>query len=141
MRCAAKRALRNQSWGLICSRLRALQCALILILSVIEVGFNDKRITMRFHTFSWCCHDSAKCALYCAGAFMSPQEVGQKFRDRRKALKLRQRDLAELAGITLRGLTNLENGQANPTLKQLAKIADVLGLEVSIIERSCHGSS
>ena len=72
---------------------------------------------------------------------MSPQEIGQKFRDRRKVLRLRQRDLAELAGITLRGLTSLERGQANPTLKQLAKIADVLGLEVSLIERSRHASS
>jgi transcriptional regulator with XRE-family HTH domain len=72
---------------------------------------------------------------------MSPQEIGQKFRDRRKVLHLRQRDLAELAGVTLRGLTDLERGQANPTLKQLAKIADVLGLEFSLIERSCHASS
>jgi transcriptional regulator with XRE-family HTH domain len=72
---------------------------------------------------------------------MSPQEIGQKFRDRRKMLRLRQRDLAELAGVTLRGLTDLERRQANPTLKQLAKIADVLGLELSLSERSCHASS
>ena len=72
---------------------------------------------------------------------MSPQEIGQKFRDRRKVLRLRQRDVAELAGVTLRGLTDLERGQANPTLKQLARIADVLGLEFSLIERSSHASS
>ena len=56
-------------------------------------------------------------------------------------LRLRQKDLAELAGVTLRGLTDLENGQANPTLKQLGKIADVLGLEFNLIERSRHASS
>ena len=72
---------------------------------------------------------------------MSPQAIGQKFRDRRKVLRLRQRDLAELAGVTLRGLTDLERGQANPTLKQLAKIADALGLEFSLSERSCNASS
>ena len=72
---------------------------------------------------------------------MTSQDIGQKFRDRRKVLRLRQRDLAELAGITLRGITNLERGQANPTLKQLAKIADVLGLEFILIERSRHASS
>jgi transcriptional regulator with XRE-family HTH domain len=49
--------------------------------------------------------------------------------------------LAELAGVTLRGLTALENGQANPTLKQLAKITEVLGLEFILIERSYHASS
>lgn len=72
---------------------------------------------------------------------MTPQEIGQKFRTRRKLLRLRQRDLAELAGVTLRGLTDLENGRANPTLNQLAKIADVLGLEFNLIERSLHASS
>jgi transcriptional regulator with XRE-family HTH domain len=72
---------------------------------------------------------------------MTPQEIGQKFRNRRKLLRLRQRDLAELAGVTLRGLTDLENGRANPTLNQLAKIAAVLGLEVKLIERSPHASS
>jgi transcriptional regulator with XRE-family HTH domain len=53
---------------------------------------------------------------------------------------LRQRDVAELAGVTLRGLTDLERGQANPTLKVLLKIAAVLGLEVNLIERSLHAS-
>ena len=72
---------------------------------------------------------------------MTPQEIGHKFRTRRKVLRLRQRDLAELAGVTLRGLTSLERGQANPTLKQLTKIADVLGLEFNLIERSCRASS
>lgn len=72
---------------------------------------------------------------------MTAQDIGQKFRDRRKVLGLRQRDLAELAGVTLRGLTNLERGQANPTLRQLARLADVLGLEFILIERSRHASS
>ena len=72
---------------------------------------------------------------------MTTEEIGQKCRARRKLLRLRQRDLAELAGITLRGLTELENGRANPTLNQLAKIADVLGLEVNLVERSRHASS
>jgi len=72
---------------------------------------------------------------------MTPKEIGQKIRSRRKVLRLRQRDLAELAGVTLRGLTDLENGQANPTLKQLGKIAEVLGLEFNLIELSRHASS
>jgi DNA-binding XRE family transcriptional regulator len=72
---------------------------------------------------------------------MTLKEIGQKLRSRRRVLHLRQRDLAELAGVTLRGLTDLENGQANPTLKRLGKIADVLGLEFNLIERSHHASS
>ncbi len=72
---------------------------------------------------------------------MSPQDLGQRFRTRRKLLRLRQRDLAEMAEVTLRGLISLEKGQANPTLKQLTKIADVLGLEINVVERACHASS
>lgn len=69
---------------------------------------------------------------------MTNQKIGEMLRVRRKMLRLRQRDLAELAGVTLRGLTELENGRANPTLNQLAKIAEVLGLEIHLTERSVH---
>lgn len=66
------------------------------------------------------------------------QEIGGKIRERRKKLRLRQRDLAELAGVTLRGLTDLENGKANPTINQLVKLAEVLGLEIRLTEKSHH---
>ena len=69
---------------------------------------------------------------------MTNPEIGQLIRERRKLLRLRQRDLAELAGVTLRGLTDLEQGKANPTIHQLGKIVDVLGLEVRLTERSTH---
>jgi y4mF family transcriptional regulator len=66
---------------------------------------------------------------------MTTREIGGKIRQCRKRLGLRQRDLAEIAGVTLRGLTDLENGRANPTLNQLSKILEVLGLEVRVVER------
>jgi DNA-binding XRE family transcriptional regulator len=72
---------------------------------------------------------------------MTSQEIGRQLRARRKFLRLRQRDLAELAGVTLRGLTDLENGRGNPTVKQLAKIGEVLGLELTLVERSGHAPS
>lgn len=64
--------------------------------------------------------------------------IGQKVRLRRRFLHLRQRDLAELAGVTLRGLTALENGEGNPTINQLEKIAHVLGMEITLTERPLH---
>jgi y4mF family transcriptional regulator len=72
---------------------------------------------------------------------MKSQELGHALRARRKFLQLRQHDLAELAGVTLRGLTELENGRGNPTLNQLSKIADVLGLEFNLVERAHHAPS
>ena len=67
---------------------------------------------------------------------MTPSEkIGQLLRARRKFLQLRQRDLAELAGVGLRGLTAIESGRGNPTLNQLSEIAGVLGLEVTLTQR------
>jgi y4mF family transcriptional regulator len=71
---------------------------------------------------------------------MTTQEIGQFLRTRREFLQLRQRDLAELAGVTLRGLTELENGRGNPTLNQLSKIANVLGLELTLSGRQPHAT-
>jgi len=68
------------------------------------------------------------------------QKIGLLVCTRRKFLRLRQRDLAELAGVTLRGLTDLEKGRGNPTLNQLAKIAEVLGMEITLRERSSHAA-
>lgn len=68
-------------------------------------------------------------------------KIGHTLRARRKFLLLRQRDLAELAGVTLRGLTDIENGRGNPTLNQLAKIAGVLGLEVTLSQKPPDATS
>ena len=71
----------------------------------------------------------------------SSEKIGQIVRARRKFLRLRQRDLAELAGVTLRGLTAIENGRGNPTLNQLSKIASVLGLEVTLTQKPSDAAS
>ncbi len=67
---------------------------------------------------------------------MTNQEIGAKIRARRKLLRLSQFDLAERAQVTLRGLTDLENGKSNPTINPLAKIVKVLGLEFRLEESS-----
>ena len=71
---------------------------------------------------------------------ISSEKIGRALRARRKFLQLRQRDVAELAEVTLRGLTEIENGRGNPTLKQLSKIASVLGLEVTLSQRPPNAS-
>jgi transcriptional regulator with XRE-family HTH domain len=71
----------------------------------------------------------------------SGEKIGQLLRTRRRFLQLRQRDLAELAGVTLRGLTAIESGRGNPTLNQLSKIAGVLGLEVTLTKKPPDAAS
>ena len=56
--------------------------------------------------------------------------IGQQIKERRKSLKVTQRQLAELAGIGINTLTKIERGEANPSLSILNKVLDTLGLEL-----------
>jgi len=57
--------------------------------------------------------------------------IGQQIKERRKSLKVTQRQLAELSGVGINTLTKIERGEANPSLKILERILDTLGLELS----------
>lgn len=59
--------------------------------------------------------------------------IGQQIKERRKSLKVTQRQLAELSGIGINTLTKIERGEANPSLSILHKILDTLGLELTTI--------
>lgn len=63
---------------------------------------------------------------------MLVRDVGAAIKKRRKALKITQPHLAELAGISVNSLYKIERGEANPTLDLIEKIADVLGFEIKL---------
>jgi len=56
--------------------------------------------------------------------------VIKQIKERREMLKLTQEALADLTGVGLRTIKQLEAGNGNPTYKTLQEIADVLGLEL-----------
>lgn len=58
---------------------------------------------------------------------MALQEV---MKSRRKSLSLSQQDLAEMAGIGLSTVKDIERGQGNPSLDTILKILEVLGMEM-----------
>ena len=58
-------------------------------------------------------------------------EISDYIVRRRKTLKISQRELAELSGISLHSLSNLESGKGNPTLESLLKVADTLGVTIT----------
>jgi y4mF family transcriptional regulator len=60
------------------------------------------------------------------------ESIGQLIQARRKSRKIRQEDLAEIAGISSRTLRDIEKGMANPELETLLKIFEVLGLEIKV---------
>jgi transcriptional regulator with XRE-family HTH domain len=64
------------------------------------------------------------------------QALASSLRERRKALQLDQKDLAELSGVSLHTLINLETAKGNPTLDVTHRILDVLGLELVLQVRN-----
>jgi y4mF family transcriptional regulator len=56
--------------------------------------------------------------------------VIKQIKERREMLKITQESLADVSGVGLRTIKQLEAGKANPTFRTLQEIADVLGLEL-----------
>jgi y4mF family transcriptional regulator len=67
---------------------------------------------------------------------MGNNKIGTIVRARRKELRVTQLHLAELAGVNVNTIYNLEQGEGNLTLNVLSKILDVLGLEIKLVVKS-----
>lgn len=59
-------------------------------------------------------------------------DLVEMIRARREMLQVTQETLAELSGVGLRTIKEIERGKGNPTLSTVAKLAEVLGLEVHL---------
>ena len=82
-----------------------------------------------------CIKDNTNSATYCAikSVFiMNIKEIGIEIKRRRKYLSITQEDLAEITGISRRSLQYIEKGEMNPSIEQLEKILEALGLEIII---------
>lgn len=60
---------------------------------------------------------------------------------RRKMLNITQDQLAELSGVGLRSLKEIESGKGNPTLATMHKLIDALGLEFELKPKSINADS
>ncbi len=61
---------------------------------------------------------------------MHIDNIIKTLRDRRTSLRVTQETLAEMSGVGLRTLKQIESGSGNPTLATLQRLADVLGMEI-----------
>lgn len=59
-------------------------------------------------------------------------DLGKMIQERRNELALNQKDLAEMANVTIKTIYSIENNKGNPTIEVLKKVLDVLGLEIKI---------
>ena len=70
---------------------------------------------------------------------MNVLEIGKMLVERRKVLRITQQELADLAGVSVHTISNLESGKGNPTLASLCAVTDVLGLELVLPIRRHSG--
>ena len=63
---------------------------------------------------------------------MNKEEIGRYVVERRDTLDISQVRLAELSGVSVHTLSNLETGNGNVTLDTLLKVSGILGLKVRI---------
>ena len=66
------------------------------------------------------------------------EALGTQIEKRRKQLRDSQADLAELSGVSLRTVTAVEKGKANPSVETLSRILEPIGLVLALKERVIH---
>jgi y4mF family transcriptional regulator len=60
------------------------------------------------------------------------EEIGKIIKERRQGLKVKQLELAELAGVGINTIVAIERGEGNPKLKTVLSVLDTLGLQIDI---------
>ena len=58
--------------------------------------------------------------------------IGKIIKKRRMELNLELKDLQDYSGVNYVSISDIENGKANPTIKTLEKLLDVLGMQINI---------
>jgi transcriptional regulator with XRE-family HTH domain len=59
-------------------------------------------------------------------------ELRKTVKQRRALLKIDQKSLAEISGVAVHTISDIESGKGNPTVKVLSEILNALGMEISI---------
>jgi y4mF family transcriptional regulator len=63
---------------------------------------------------------------------VNTKEIGNIIKERRQDLKVKQLELAELAGVGINTIVAIERGEGNPKLKTVLSVLDTLGLQIDI---------
>lgn len=69
---------------------------------------------------------------------MDIEHLGRAVRKRRKAQALRQAEVASIAGVGVRFISDLENGKHSLELGRVIRVLETLGLELDIRQRSVN---
>ena len=69
----------------------------------------------------------------------APMKIGDFVRERRKANQLSQRELAELAGVGVRFLTELERGKGTVRLDAVQRVLATFGKTLGVTDAAPSG--
>jgi len=72
---------------------------------------------------------------------MHYKTIAQLIREKKKSLNITQNDLAEITGIGLSTIKNIESGKGNPTINTLNRILEALGMELIVRSVKVHFKS
>ena len=64
--------------------------------------------------------------------FIVLMDISKIISERRKALGSTQTELAEMAGVGIATVKDIERGKGNPSLKTLEQLCTVLGFEIEL---------
>ncbi len=59
--------------------------------------------------------------------------LSETLKERRKSLNITQGVLADLSGVSINTIVDIERGDGNPSLKSLTTVADTLGLDITAV--------
>lgn len=59
-------------------------------------------------------------------------DIYNKIKERRILLGITQQDLADISGVALRTVKQIETGKGNPSINTLNKIVNVLGMSLDL---------
>jgi len=63
---------------------------------------------------------------------MHYSDIYKKIKERRSLLGITQQDLADISGVGLRTIKEIETNKGNPSINTLLKLLDVLGMELDL---------
>jgi HTH-type transcriptional regulator/antitoxin HipB len=75
------------------------------------------------------------------GKIADVAQVGSAIRSKRRAIGMRQEELASLSGVGARFLSEVENGKPSAEIGKVLQVLRRLGLELSIRPRGSDGSA
>ncbi len=69
---------------------------------------------------------------------MNTIQLGRAVRKQRRAQALRQAELASIAGVGVRFISDLENGKQSLELGRVIKVLETVGLDLNIQQRAAN---